>query len=182
MTITATQLKRQFNRVVADDLWPLLVEAARDYFPGGEFDAADLFAVGSRETNWNKRYQRETGDHGNGFGYMQIDKRAFPKWVALGKWREPREAIRKGAEVLRAKYEQARANQGRKIVVPGGYSIVGKRLGPVALKRVAIAAYNSGIWAHYHASKGRSADHGTTGKDYSADVLARATKARAFKS
>lgn len=182
MNIATEQLRGQFDRVMGSDWWPHLIEACDLHFPLGAFDAVDLFAIGSRETNWNPRYLREPGDNGNGFGPMQIDRRSFPDWIATGAWKIPREAILKGAEVLWAKLQDARAMQGRKITVRTGsgqaFSVTGKNLAPEEQKRVAIAAYNCGIWAHYHVSKGRDPDHGTTGKDYSADVLERAEVAR----
>ena len=42
--------------------------------------------------------------------------------------------------------------------------------------RVTIAAYNCGLWAYYHFSKGHDVDQVTTGQDYSRDVLAKAVR------
>lgn len=182
MNISPRQLKSQLLRVKSRGWWRHLVDAAAFVFPAMEFDAFDLFAIGSRETNWNPLYLKVPGDGGNGFGPMQIDKRSFPEWVESGKWKDPSSAILMGAVVLHQKLEDAIAKQGAMIVVRSGghsYSVVGKTLTPAEQKRVAIAAYNSGRWAHYHISMGRDPDHGTTGKDYSADVLERAETARA---
>jgi len=44
------------------------------------------------------------------------------------------------------------------------------------LLRVTVAAYNCGLWAYYHFSKGNDIDRGTTGQDYSKDVLAKAAR------
>lgn len=183
MNLTARQLRQQFDAVVSNGWWAHLEAAARQYFPAGEFDAFDLFAVGSRETNWNPKYLREPGDRGHGFGPMQIDSRSFPDWIRTGQWRDPRAAIMKGAEVLRAKLDQVRQKEGKTITVTSrkvAYRVTGKRLADWERKKVALAAYNSGQWAHYHASKGRDPDRGTTGADYGADVLERAETARSW--
>ena len=37
-----------------------------------------------------------------------------------------------------------------------------------------MAAYNAGMWAYYGLSKSNNPDARTTGRDYSADTLARA--------
>lgn len=185
MNITQTALKKQLQDVVDRGWWPHLEAAAEAFFGNGFFDAYDLFAVGSRESNWNPKYLTVPGDNGNGFGPMQIDKRSYPQFVASGKWRDPKEAIRMGAAVLKAKLDQAYDNQGHKITVRTrsgeSYSLVAKKLTKAELKHVALAAYNSGLWSLYHASKGRSPDHGTTGADYGQDVLERAAAARKIK-
>lgn len=57
-----------------------------------------LYAIGSRETNWDPFWQTNPGDGGNGHGYLQIDKRfhSIPDdWTTNVEWQ-----IRKGAEVL----------------------------------------------------------------------------------
>lgn len=181
MNISPTELRRQFDHVAAGGWNEDLAAAAVLTFPAGEFDAAILFAIGSRETNWAPRWMREPGDNGNGFGPMQIDKRSFPEWVASGAWRDPKAAILKGAEVLRSKLEDTIAMQGKPISLKSRgrvFTVTGAVLLPLLQYQVAIAAYNCGRWAHYHVSKGRSPDHGTTGGDYSADVLYRADLAR----
>ncbi len=185
MRVTGAQLQAQFNLATQEGWWRHLEDAAAAYFPNGEFDAVDLFAIGSRETNWNRKYLTEPGDNGNGYGPMQVDKRSYPSWVASGRWRLPREAIMKGAEVLQHHMNDARANTGRAFSVRDRkgktYTIPkGAPMNREELRRVALAAYNSGRWSYYHFSKGRDPDRGTTGADYGKDVLERAAAARAW--
>ncbi len=152
-------------------------------------DAWVLMAIASRETNMGGRqtaagYQWLTtpGDAGHGFGLMQIDARSFPEWTRLGSWRDAREGIWKGAEVLAAKRRDLVWREGLSLVVRERSGQTWPFVMPVlrdeALMTCAIAAYNSGDFAPYHVTKGRSSDYGTTGKNYAADVLARAANFR----
>lgn len=184
MNIAEHHLKSQHDQVKARGWWAYLEEAVSRFFPEiPPVDPALLFAIGSRETNWNPEYLERPGDNGHGFGLMQIDIRSFADWVASGAWHDPRECTLKGAEVLRAKYDDALALEGKPIKRTSGgrtFSVIGIPLTVQDRVRVAVASYNSGRWAYYHASKGRSPDRGSTGGDYSADVLERAQFARAW--
>ena len=186
MNISRDQVREQMRRVVERGWWPFIEGAIDTYFPQGPFDEYDLFGIGSRETNWDPRYLSEPGDNGNGFGLLQVDRRTAPQWVASGAWKDARRGIMKGASILRAKYDQAYDLQGKAIVAKTrageSFSVTAKRLTPAELKRVAVASYNSGLWALYHVSKGRHPDRGTTGGDYGTDVLERAATARTWKT
>ncbi|MBA3578914.1 MAG: hypothetical protein H0W42_02915 [Gemmatimonadaceae bacterium] len=146
-----------------------------------------LMAIASRETGMGGRktatgYQWLTtpGDAGHGFGMMQIDSRSFPEWTRLGHWRDAREGIWKGAEVLAAKRRDIVSREGLSLTVRERSGQTWPFVMPVlrggALLDCAIAAYNSGDWAPYHVSRGRSPDYGTTGKNYAADVRERAAE------
>ena len=82
--------------------------------------------------------------------------------------------ILKGALVLDAKRQQIRAGQGKLLNI-GGESFTGKPdLTQDEVLRTTLAAYNSGLWAYYSLTKSNDPDARTTGRDYSADTLARA--------
>jgi hypothetical protein len=181
MNFPISQIRRQWTRVVEHGWLPHFQEAAKKF----DFDVADLIAIGSRESNLDPRYLREAGDRGNGFGLMQVDKRYFPQWVQSGKWKDARECILKGAEVLAMKRDAIMERQGQRVIVWNrAHTLFRKFVMPAfdeaTLRQVYIASYNCGDWASYHASKGNSIDQGTTGADYSADVCERAGKFARF--
>lgn len=137
---------------------------------------ADLMAIASRETNM----RNIVGDNGHGYGVMQIDIRSFANFCTSGKWKDVEAAILKGAEVLGQKRDEILAVEKRargycRFSGDGGVrSFVPRALSNEDLHRVTVAAYNCGGAAYYHFSMGNDPDRGTTGKNYSKDVLARA--------
>lgn len=169
-------VRRAYER--ADQLgWiPFFRQSAEDY----DFQPELLMGIGYRETNLNPKYLKEAGDNGHGYGLMQIDNRSFPDWVNSGAWKKAESCIDKGAEVLAAKRDEIEDSIGKKIKVKTRagieYEFEGKLIAGAELLRVAVAAYNCGMWAYYHYSKGHDIDMGTTGMDYSRDVLAKAGK------
>jgi hypothetical protein len=162
---TEADLRRQFASSVK--LLPHFREAASSF----NLPIEILMAIASRETN----IQNIVGDGGHGYGLMQVDNRSNALWVAKGLWREMREAIRKGAEILNAKRTWVIQNQSKQLRV-GGREFKGRGFQNAdEILRVAIAGYNCGEgWAYYHFSTSGDPDRGTTGRDYSADVLKRA--------
>jgi hypothetical protein len=167
-------LRKQFDRARRLGWLPFFVEAAAHY----GHDPADLLAVGSRETNLDPRYLSHAGDHGNGFGLMQIDKRYFPQWVVSGGWRDAREGIFKGAQVLAEKRDEIRRKRGERVTWKTrkgqAMSFTGAPFTEEQLRLIAFAAYNSGIAGYHHFSKSGDPDRGTTGADYARDVNGRA--------
>lgn len=176
-------LRQEYQRVREQGWIPFFVHA------GGAFDwpASVLMGIASRETNMGGRELRpgvfewltRLGDGGHGYGLMQIDGRSFPEWTKSECWREAGEGIAKGAEVLAGKRDGLRKRAGQLLAVRDSrsgetYRFRMPRFEGDALNRAAIASYNCGDWAGYHVSRGRDVDYGTTGKDYSSDVLARA--------
>jgi hypothetical protein len=151
------------------------------------FDAWILMAIASRETNMGGRPQAgsfewllKPGDGGHGFGLMQIDARSFPEWTKLGKWKDAREGIVKGAEVLATKRRDLVLREGQRVSVRQrsngeSFAFVMPVLTGSLLLQTTIAAYNAGDWAPYHVSKGRTPERGTTRGDYVTDVLKRAS-------
>lgn len=182
INITPRQLSAQLNKILRLGLLPAIEQAAATY-GANVFDAADLIAIGSRETNYADKYCRVAGDKGNGFGWLQADRRSFPEWIRTGAWKEPENAFLMGAKILRAKLTDTIECEGvtfKATTLKGvTYSTLGKRLTARERYMVALSAYNCGRWAHFHISKGRNVDNGSTGKDYALDVSRRAAFIRA---
>lgn len=172
--ITAAEARRQYDRAKRLGWLPMFARSAASR---PWCSTADLMGIGSRETNLDPVYLTKTGDHGNGFGLMQVDKRYFPDWVMTGKWRDARECIDKGAEVLAQKRAEIIAKQGHVVTwrTSRGTKMTfrGAPFTEEQLRRITFAAYNSGIAAYHHFSTSGMPDKGTTGKNYSADVIAR---------
>jgi len=169
-------IRKAFDR--ADDLgWiPYFREAAKE----NHFEPELLMAIGYRETHLDPKYLKVPGDNGHGYGLMQIDNRSFLEWVNSGAWKNAKSCIDKGAEVLDSKRREIQDGIGEKLTVKTlagvSYEFHGKQITGAELLRVTVAAYNCGLWAYYHFSKGNDVDRGTTGQDYSKDVLAKAVR------
>jgi hypothetical protein len=176
-------LKAEFHRAEKEGWLKHFQDAARMYLHRSEV----LMAIASRESNMGGaeiapgvyEWLTRPGDNGHGFGLMQIDGRSFPSWVETGAWRGARAGIFQGAAVLHGKRESIVLRKGKKVTITDSrnnrQTFVMPQFHEEALERIAIAAYNCGLWAAYHASLGRSPDRGTTGRNYSTDVLARAS-------
>jgi hypothetical protein len=152
----------------------------RDAAESNDFAPELLMAIGYRESGLNPKYLKVAGDNGHGYGLMQIDNRSFSAWVNSGAWKKAKACIDKGAEVLASKRTEIEDSVGKKVTVKSlagaSYEFEGKQIAGADLLRVTVAAYNCGMWAYYHFSKGNDVDRGTTGQDYSKDVLAKAAR------
>jgi hypothetical protein len=160
-------LVNQIKVAKAKGWLPLFQKAARDY----EIPAEVLLAIASRESG----VANIIGDHGKGYGLMQIDVGGFPEWCSSGAWRDPNAGIQKGAQILDSKREEIRNNQGRTISIAGkpfkGAAIPDEDV----LLTISIAAYDNGLWPYYSFSNNTAIDRYTTRGNYSADVKARAS-------
>ena len=176
-------LRAEFARAVAEG-WIAYFQAASARY---EVRAEVLMGIASRETAMGGPLLRDgsfkwlamPGDGGHGYGLMQIDKASYPAWVATEAWQRAEPSIHMGAAVLRAKTDSLVVRRGLVVRVQDRksrqvYPFLMPALEGAVLERVAIASYNAGDWAPYHYVKGRGPDYGTTGRDYSADVLGRA--------
>lgn len=172
MNATRSQLIAQYNRA-KKLLWVEHFREAANAITPGLFDTADLMAIGSRETNLDPKWLTKKGDGGHGAGLMQIDDRSFPLFTNSDKWKDARLGILYGATVLRQKWDDLENTAGKSLKFKGN-AFTGPRVVGIVAQQIAIAAYNSGRAAAYHYSKGRNPDNGTTGKDYSQDVMQRA--------
>src|SRR4051812_26353921 len=93
--IAGHQLRQQQQRAIERGWIPFFEEAAEQF----DFPVDVLMALASRESNMTILI----GDSGHGYGLMQIDNRYYGDWVATGAWRDPRESILMGAQVLAEK-------------------------------------------------------------------------------
>lgn len=153
---TDRDLDIQFSRV-KNLGWLEIFKLAAEEF---SFPVEVLIAIGSRETNLDPKYQKVTGDGGNGHSIMQIDIRSYPEFCESGAWKDIHLAIPYGARVLDEKRKQVRTAKG----IPEDKVL-----------EIAIAGYNCGATrAINNFRSGRPIDSSTTGKDYSSDVLKRA--------
>jgi hypothetical protein len=168
------QLRKQLDK--AERLgW---VQSCKDAGAQFNIEPALLLAIGSRETNLDERYLRVAGDGGNGYGLTQADKRYRPEFVTSGKWKEARECFLLTADMLRHALDEVAGWEGKTIKgrFRSGqeFQFVCPKLTDEQRLQIVIAGYNCGTpTAAYHLSQGRGPDHGTTGKNYSADVLYR---------
>lgn len=172
MNATRSQLVAQYNRA-KKLLWTEHFREAANAHTPNLFDTADLMAIGSRETNLDPKWLTRKGDNGHGAGLMQIDDRSFPEFTNSTKWKDARLGILYGAKVLREKWDDLQKTAGKSLKFKGN-SFTGPRVSGVAAQQIALAAYNSGRAAAYYYAKRNNPDLGTTGKDYSSDVMQRA--------
>lgn len=140
------------------------VSAIKEYFQNAAtqtgLPSAVLAAIASRETHAGSLLDSEGwGDHGNGYGMMQIDKRYNAKSLVGGPYSE--EHVHAASKILKRYLGET------------------KKLHPnwseADQLRGAVSAYNRGTGRGF--SKARSPDEldrRTTKHDYSADVWARA--------
>lgn len=158
------EITREFAFAKAEGWLSAFIAAGRDY----AWPPALLMAIASRETNM----RNIIGDGGHGFGLMQIDVRSYPDFCHSGAWRNPILGIHTGAQVLDQKRTMIEHGVGASLSV-AGYRFIGDPLAPGQLERVAVAAYNCGLWSYYAFSRGLDPDRFTTGRNYSVDVLNR---------
>jgi hypothetical protein len=139
------------------------------------FSTATVLAVAYRETGLDPVYLKKAGDNGHGYGLMQMDIGSYANWIKSGKWMDAKECILKGAAILAEKRHVIREAENKATTVKTHkgekYTFVGKEIGGRDLLRVAVAAYNCGLWSYYHYSEGHDVDRGTTGGNYSKEVM-----------
>ncbi|XP_047658040.1 lysozyme g-like isoform X1 [Tachysurus fulvidraco] len=116
-------------------------------------DPSVIAAIISRESRAGAALVNGWGDHGNGFGLMQVDKRYHKP---RGTW-DSEEHIRQGTEILINSIKQIQKKFPK---WPKEHQFKG-----------GISAYNAGV-GNVRTYEGM--DIGTTGNDYSNDVVARA--------
>lgn len=169
---TDFDLHQQFARVEASGWLSAFRSTAERY----DFPVEVLLGIASRESN----IESVVGDGGHGYGIMQIDDRSFSEWCHCGSWRNPPACIQMGASVLDQHRQMIRHSQGVELRV-GGDAFTGKPgLSDADLLRTSIASYNCGLWAYYGLSVEGDPDFRSTGRNYSADTLARAAVFRSL--
>ncbi|KAL7863673.1 hypothetical protein SRHO_G00126570 [Serrasalmus rhombeus] len=118
-----------------------------------QMDPAVIAAIISRESRAGAALVDGWGDHGNGFGLMQVDKRHH---IPRGAWNSE-EHVTQGTEIL---IDSIKAIQRKFPNWPKEHQFKG-----------GISAYNAGV---RNVRTYERMDIGTTGNDYSSDVVARA--------
>jgi hypothetical protein len=167
MRVSISELKKQFERARKSGWLPLIRAAADRY----QFTPDLLLAIGSRETNLDPRYQSHPGDRGHGFSMWQIDIGSYPDWIKTGAWRDVGQAVMKSAEVLNEKRNEVLALAKRNKLI----------LSSADVEQITIAAYNHGSRGSFlDYQRFRRPDRGTTGGDYSQDVLYRSDIFKSF--
>lgn len=144
------------------------VDAFKTVAAKRNFPVEVLMGIASRETNM----RNIIGDGGHGYGLMQIDDRSFEDWCKSGAWKDGTQGIAMGALVLDQKRTQIEHGKGKKMKI-GNTSFTGANFTDAELLQIAVAAYNSGLLSYMNFSLNGSPDKGTTGHDYSADVMNR---------
>ncbi len=144
------------HKMARTDL-PKLKKYADEFAAAGKkynLPPALLAAIASRESRGGSALDsRGTGDGGNGFGLMQVDKRYHsPKGGPFSAGH-----IDQAAGILSSYHKQIKAKH--------------PDWSPEQQLRGAVAAYNSGVG---NVQTIKNMDKGTTGDDYSTDVWARA--------
>uniref|UniRef100_A0A8C2H4E0 Lysozyme g n=1 Tax=Cyprinus carpio TaxID=7962 RepID=A0A8C2H4E0_CYPCA len=118
-----------------------------------QMDPAVIAAIISRESRAGAALKDGWGDHGNGFGLMQVDRRYH---TPVGAW-DSEQHIAQATEILISFIKEIKAKfpmWSQEQCLKGG-----------------ISAYNAGVST---VSSYENIDARTTGKDYSNDVVARA--------
>lgn len=137
-------------------------------------DLAVLSAICLRESGagWAPGYAPQGkadgwGDHGQGFGLLQVDRRYHLDFIASATRADPEMQARMACRILHDAREWFRHST---------------TVAPEDVERCTIAAYNAGAGSvhHWYITDG-DPDRATTGGDYSRDVLSRVAGLRALR-
>lgn len=143
-------------------------QCAKDY----DWPVEILMGIASRETNM----ENIIGDSGHGYGCMQVDLGTDAEFCHSGAWKDPHASIERGVQILDSKRTQIARGVGKTLLI-GGARFVGKPYSSQnELNKIAVAAYNCGLWAYYAFSNGKPVDAYDTHHDYSNDVMERAAE------
>ena len=153
MSITPAQLSAEFEAVVKNGWLPFFMAAAQKY----GFPPPLLLAIGSRETNLTNIKGDFRNGVWHGYGIMQVDIGTDPAFCKGWNPAMVAESIDEGTFILSQKRQQL---DDANIFDP----------------RALAASYNAGASAVIRAlAAGRDCDATTTGRNYGADVMERAT-------
>lgn len=171
MNISRTDIKKQYARAKAAGWLPVFEDIADEHGT----TVSHFLAIGSRETNLRNIKGDFQGGKYHGFGVMQVDVGTDPEFTKTWSEENAVPGILRGGDIYQEKVNQVKNGQGKSLSVKGK-KFVGKPVMFDDIRRIATAAYNSGLWAYYHFSNGNHVDSTTTGKDYSRDVYDRAVE------
>lgn len=166
-------IQKQYDRADAKGYIEMIKRVSKER----GVDPALGLGIASRETG----IRNIIGDRGRGAGLMQVDIGTDAAFKASGAWKDAEASFRRGLDIFEEKLRSLQTMAGKTMSV-GGHKFTVPKLEGDQLTQTALAMFNSGWWAPYHVSKGRSPDFGTTGGDYSADVLQRADVFRSLLS
>lgn len=167
-------LVEQYNRAKQNGWIESFKLAANQY----KFLVEDVMGIASRESNMKNIAGDFHDGKAHGFSLMQLDIGSHKAWIESGAWKDANKAIYKGVEALAAKRDiivKASKQSSAVIKFRSGKTVrfTPKPFNDAQLRQMTLASYNSGMAAYYHFSLGHSIDAGTTGKNYSGDVLKR---------
>lgn len=146
--VSSISISAELTYVRIRGLMPYFMQASKRY----GIPLALLLAIASRESRMGLALSSDgTGDHGNGIGIMQIDKRYHPEFTGRHSPFDHQANINYAAGYLAQLLREFNGNTSQAVAAYNG--------GP---KRVRTAVYS-----------GLSPDAVTTGGDYSRDVLER---------
>lgn len=168
MSISAAEIRRQYERVKRAGWLPWFQEAARR----ADTSTAHFLGFGSRETNLKNIRGDHRGGIWHGYGVVQVDIGTDPEYAKAWTPDNVEPGIVRGSEIFGSKVDQIINGQGKRLTVKG-HKFVGKTCEPDDIRRIATASYNCGLWSYFHFSRGEKADSTTTGHDYSRDVYDR---------
>ncbi len=142
----------------------IILASAQEY----QWPPKIIAGIISRESRFGLLLDGEgKGDAGHGHGLMKIDDRSFGGWLAANDWQDPAVNIQMGVKILTDKYNYL-AGRG---LLDG--------LSDTQAQQAAVAAYNCGEGNVAKVLQaGDDIDSRTAGRNYSADVLARAEQFR----
>lgn len=181
MNATKAQLKIQYNRAVSLGWIPIFTESCAKH----RIAVALVLAIASRETNMKNIRGDFRGGKYHGYGPMQVDIGTDAAFARNWKADDAAAGIKRGIEILAEKRAQLIKVAGKSFTVTDSrskkrHTATAPSFKGDAFVKVMIGMFNGGLWAVYHAAKGRDSDDGTTGEDYGDDVLARMDVFEAF--
>lgn len=149
---------------VSDDIADAIIQVAQET----GVSPALIYAIGNRESGWGKFLDSNmTGDNGHGHGYMQIDDRTWGSWLDSNDWKDPYNNISFAiSNVFLPQRDQIANDLGWPDPTTDPPSTQDD------LDRAAVVAYNHGVSGLVkNVNNGSDWDTGTTGGNYSSDVL-----------
>jgi hypothetical protein len=167
-------LSTQYARAKRNGWLPFYRDAAAKF----NFTTEDLLGKDSRESNLNNIKGDYHDGVYHGFGLPQLDIGSHRKFIESGQWQDVAKVVMKGAEALAEKRDQiVKASKMKTVTIKfrSGKTVkfTPKPFNDDELRQMTLAAYNCGLASYYHFSLGHDIDAGTTGKNYSADIIER---------
>lgn len=171
MNANRHDLEIQYHRVKVNGWLPSFQREAKR----AGVTTARLLALGSRETNLQDIKGDFRGGVYHGFGVLQVDIGTDAAWCRQWTKGQVDGGVKRGVDIYLGKVSQIVHHVGQRQLI-GSRAFIGKPVEQDDIQRIATGAYNCGLWAYYHFSRGENVDSTTTGHDYSRDVYDRAVE------